>query len=381
MVDRKKVIDLDNLEIGQEKIEAPAQDLGLGGLPVAQPRKGGVQEMYDKYKKQAFLFDISGSMGDGMLPDEIEKMYHWTDTIQEKFLTKLKEDMRKNFALRYVGGWDPEEAVIDAKIAEELQKQTMQQLMLEVDEDELEDPLVMQQIEEDAKDAVNAMAQEEKDNVIFFLTYGMEPYIGIALKMYIIRQSLPSLYNIKLVPTGVQGSHMRKIDVMKQAANQFIEERFRKNADAQVLAYQFDDYTELMTQNVTKDGLIAAVQTLHPRGGTNIYLAIDTTIKEFKRAPSAMALHHVVLVTDSETNEGMMIEHDLLPKLKVQGIVLDFIHIVGTGMWVANFKDSTDALKRVCKATGGDFIEVNTPSEFNQKFLKAASRLLIPAKV
>jgi len=278
--------------------------------------------------------------------------------------------------------YGPTDAEITAKLDSEIQKLLQSEMEMELDEEDLEDDSVMEEIEEDAKKLVAAMPKLDKDDKMFFLAYGLEPVIGKELRIYVIRQQLHKAYDdLKLVETGVKPTSMGKIDVMKNAAKQFIGERFDRHPDAKVYAYQFDDIVELMTADISKDGLLQAVDRLYPRNGTNIFAALDVALKELKRSPSPMALHQIVLVTDGETSEGEWIEKELLPRMKAQGVVLDFIFIVGSGMWSNHYQESTAALKRVCKETGGEFTQVDTPSDLTQKFLKAAHRLMIPARV
>lgn len=382
---RKDLIDLDNLDVAQDAVPSVEKEndvIGNAGGLATQAKGNQIDSIFDRYKKLLFLFDISGSMGEGMLPDEIEKMYHWSDVVLDQFLKALQNDVRKNFLNRYIGAWmKPTDAELDAEIEKQLIAMHFQIMRMEIDEDSYDE----EDLEKDAKAVVDQLGIQEKANELFFLTYGMEPTTaGMDLKLYIIRQSLAQVYGIKLVPTGVQATSQRKIDVMQNAASQFVNERFSKCPDAIVMAYQFDDSPELITRDCTKDGLLKAIPHMHPRGGTNIFSAIATALGEFKRSPSALGSHHIVLITDAESSDGLDVEKDQLPKMKELGVVLDFIQIKGTSadQWGTEvYRQSADALRRICSATGGDYTEVNTPAEFTKKFLAAANRLLIPSKV
>jgi len=382
----KKMIDLDALESGKAVVAEEVPVTTGPGAVAAMPKSKGVEAMFDRYKKMAFLFDISGSMGEGMLPDEIDKLYRWSDEILEKFLAYMRKQVKEQFLHNhsiYDQLTDAEyaakvEEVIVQTITRELQMAGAEEFVDEEDEDDLtaQGKGHKAQAIEHFKD----MTEEEKDDMLFDNVYGFPPVIGQELKYHIIRQQLhrDNRCGVELQKTGIKAVSMAKMDVMKMAASNFISERFTKVPDAQVLAYKFDDNTVLMTSDITKDGLLRSVDMLRPEGGTNIFSALSIAISEFKRAQSAVGSHHIVLVTDAESGDGEAIEKQLLPKMKELNIVLDFIQIKGMGEMGWYYKSTLETLKKVCAATGGEFVEVNTPTDFNQKFLKAANRLCLP---
>lgn len=376
---KKQMINVDDLEAGAPvRVEEVEITNGIGGLPVMQS-KGGLNSMVDRHKKQIFLFDISGSMGDGMVPNEIEQMYTWSDEGLEKVIEFMHGDCEQEFGRRN-NVWSGDHADIEAEFKKQAVKQIEAQI--EMDLDENEEDATDEELAKMAKAQFDQMTPNELKDLMFELTYGFAPLVSSDLKLYFVRNSLDRKYETDVKRTSFKATSMRKIDIMKKAASQFIGERFDKVPDAQVLAYQFDDVCELLTTDISKVGLIAATDKMMPRGGTNIFMAMDIALKEFKRLPSALGAHHIVLVTDAESGDGNVIKQRLLPIMKDLNVVLDFIQVKGKDSdqaWNTFCTDNVKILKEVCDATGGEFVVVNTPSDFETKLLKAANRLLLTA--
>lgn len=378
-----KGIDLDSLEVGNATVqENPVEAPVAGAVPTAQPKQKTVNAMFDKYKKMVFLFDVSGSMGDGMLPDDIDKMYFWNEDILQSFLDRLWSDLDAQFQRRYFGPWEkPTPQDFENKNAEVIGGYFKTEILTELLMAGGDDSVDEESLEKLVQARVDSLSEQDRKTMKFFFTYGIEPVISENLKYLIVRKQLHHQYSLDLrkVPGYVVNS-MAKMDVMKKAASAFIKERFDKNPEAQVLAYAFDHQISLLSNEITADALLKAVDQMHPTGGTDIYQAVSIALKEFNRAPSAVGSHHIVLVTDAESSDGEAVE-SLLPKLKDAGIVLDFIQVRGTiDSEHPTTRENAEILKRVCKMTGGDYTEVNTPSDFTQKFLAAANRLCLPPK-
>lgn len=164
-----------------------------------------------------------------------------------------------------------------------------------------------------------------------------------------------------------------KMDVLKKASKSMVEERRSKYPEANIEVIFFN--TEIRHgQNLTTDGLVRDIQKTEAAGGTRILTAIKYALEVCHARPSSVNLHHIVLVSDGEDGSALDVP-DLVPQMKKMGVVLDFIFM---GQAVNVDDPCVAALKRASEATGGTFTIVGTAKDFEEKFIQASTRALLP---
>lgn len=283
-------------------------------------------DMYDRFSKLWYVVDASGSMGEGMISEDYVKRFKWSPEILEAFRSKMRTD---------------KDLVQEAE---------------EWDEDAEEEVLV------EVPMNVDSMSDDD-------------------LKMVILRENLADKYQIDLeMDHSVRLKSRSKMMALKDAAKSFVHTRFMKFPDARVGLFQFENHPQLLCATGASEAeVMEAINRLPDDGGggTNIYAAVERVVNECKQKPSEVGLHHVVLVSDGCDYGGVRVK-ELLPKMKELGIVFDFIYMVGTSgdsMGEAVAK----VMREVCEATGGEYTVVKTEQDFEQKFLAASNRPMLPA--
>lgn len=291
-------------------------------------------EIYDRFGKLVYLFDDSNSMDQHMSNSISPDMYEWDAELLAKFRKAMENYLSQ----------------IEKKAASD-----------------------------DGDDRFGDDEDEEEP------LFNEIPVSDEELKRLICALGLDDEFKIKLEPSSTfyrpKSGTKSKIQAVKEAARGFVEKRFAKYPEANVLVFSFDQDCRALSRAANKDAVMNGVNQLQAQGGnTRIVPAVATVIGEFKRRPSPVSAHHMVLVTDGYDNaDGLMT--DLLPQLKELGIVFDFIFVKGTSCFEDDYryKNKIDAIKQVCEATGGEYTEVKTVDDFEQKFLAYSNRPLLPA--
>lgn len=277
-------------------------------------------DMYDRYKKLIYLFDISWSMSDGMALEDHVRSYKWT---KEK-LDEFREAIR---------------AVMET-----------------VDDDDEEGDILDQE-----EDVFNFDLKDDE-----------------ALKRAILEHNWQRDFGIQLEKDeSFKSPTISKMTAVKNAAKEFVTARFNKYPDANVLVYAFDTSVEARTKGFGRDIVLAAVDGLNPSGGTNITPAVKAAVAECRSRPSQLGANHIVLVSDGMDYQAVKVE-ELLPEMKQRNIVFDFIFVVGSDTMGPSDMHVINVLEKVCKETGGEFTTVRTVKDFQVKFLQASSRLCLP---
>lgn len=164
-----------------------------------------------------------------------------------------------------------------------------------------------------------------------------------------------------------------KMDVLKKASKAMVEQRREKYPEANIEVVFFN--TEIQHgRNLTTTGLVNDIQKTNAVGGTRILPAIKYALEVCHARPSSVNLHHIVLVTDGEDGSALDVP-DLVPQMKQMGVVLDFIFM---GQAVNVDDPCVAALKRASEATGGTFTIVGNAKDFEEKFIQASTRALLP---
>ena len=316
-----KVMDVE--EVGLVHIPKKQEDANKAQVPM-QAGKNQMDTIYDRYQKKVYLFDRSFSMESGMAPEDEKAMYLWT----EDTLTKFRQFIADQLQVDVVAG--------------------------------KEDP-------DEAADLVKKLADDEE----------LKKYI-IEHKLHLMPGMAPARdYNhIKVTE--------RKIEAVRGAMKRFVEKRFQKFPDAQVGMVGFGSSSRWMVYpGAPKPEVMLAIDGLAPdMGGTNIVSPISMAMTEFKKRPSHVGSHHIVMVSDAEAYIEKSVVMDFLHQMKELNVVMDFIYIQGqdeaTRYAEINPDSALELLKKMCKETGGEFVTVRKSSDFEIKFFQASERKALP---
>ncbi len=205
------------------------------------------------------------------------------------------------------------------------------------------------------------------------------------IKERIVRHDMTTDFGI--MPTlGKRQTPPSRMELLKRLAAAEISARFKKFPSARVAVVAFggntftlfDDGVEAQVEGAIAqldcNGMSVATGEsgyMHSRvdsNETNILGAISAGMDICRAKPSAVGLHHFILVTDGGSHTSLT---SWVPNMKSSGIVLDYIHIGESGY-------VNDDVKRACEATGGEFMVCNTEKDIAEKFTLAASRLCLP---
>jgi von Willebrand factor type A domain len=315
--------------VQKEEFEKVLDDVHIGGGET-------VNEMYDRLSRLLYVIDSSGSMAESMMDVNDTKPYDWTKPMIEELRLAIK----------------------------------MENPNVGLDSEEAEQYEYPEDIPEDEALDVDAMSDQEVK--VYALTHGQQDHYRNV-----------NFGGVKIPYSGVYGRKKdtrTKMQALKEAARNFVKQRFLKFPEALVSIFSFEDRARLISQGPTEQAVLAAIDSLPDfgGGGTNIYEAVSTAVNECKQRPSEVGLHHIVLVSDG-MDGGATRCQNLLERMKSTGIVFDFIYMLGAG------GDEGDhvikVLKALCEATGGEFTIVRSEQDFAQKFLAVSSRPLLPASV
>ncbi len=166
-----------------------------------------------------------------------------------------------------------------------------------------------------------------------------------------------------------------KENVARKVVAKAIEERFERYSTSNVRLVEFD--TEATVCPFTDQNRLLNHIRNHSwgHGGTKILDALKKCLDIISRKPSPVNLHHIVLVTDGidETSRDAL---SLLPAFKAKGVVLD-LNILQSP---STFNEPlAEELLQLVAAVGGTVQYIRSASEFEKKYLAAASRLCLPA--
>ena len=386
--------DMDNLENVQPATTQDADQTFLGGI-VHQAGGSKLDAVYDKYQKFVYVIDISGSMGEGMLPGEIDQVAYWSPIVLDKIKAKLVESAKIGY------GWThSEKAAIDFfksevdRLTEHLTQidehiiELNEALADASDEDEKEE--IMDEIGGLGVSITEAKAQLElarNPTPEQLEAKRLRDLIGFdlddeeSLKVRIYTENLDKRFGVELARTGLGLSSINKITVVKKSTVRFVDERLQKYPKADITVIKFDDKVEVLGRKLTKEQLIDRINSMHPRGGTDIYRAVFTALQECKARPAALGANHIVLVTDgdSHTVDGLQA---LVADMIQKHVVLDFVFIEGTagsGYSSPYAKGYVEQIKKISAATNGIVVTVNNALDLEKKLFEVSVRKCLPA--
>lgn len=288
-----------------------------------QSNSGSLGDVFDKFQKMIYLFDVSASMSAHIAGtnEEIVNQYKWTET-----------DLK----------------TIKAHVISESQ------------------------------DLCSGEGLSDEDAVMDCCQFDISN--ELELKMYAVthQANIFDSLGIRLVQNSEVTKIHTKLEVVKDAAKRFVRQRFEKYPDSQVLVYSFDTESTQRVADAGVDAVLKAIDELHLGGGTDIFSAVSRAVNEFKKRPSHVQAHHIVLVSDGADYGARNIEFQLLDKMKELNIVFDFIYIKGEDRGWGDDNKIITSIQKVCDTTGGDYRAVNSAEDFETKFFAASSRPLLP---
>lgn len=309
--------------------------------PKAAPA-ASLADIYDRFLKRIYLFDISGSMTTKMVGDETADSIEWNEYRLQHIEEQIKEIHSKEERLNT---WMLEHDA-DGDIPSHLQLDSLDTVL-----STYEDPLPSDVDEEEKPAAIESMKQFIVDNHLM-LDLGLHAKDGT---------ELPS-----------------RMDLVSTTCLSMIKQRYDKYPEADVSAFAFDTKATPLDSR-PKERLFEEIEALRRRfgGGTDIKVAFDAAFALIKGSPSPMQMNHIVVVSDGEDNVADYINEVAAKRCKALNIVVDFIHVTTP---YHDFEDAStvDALKALCTNTKGEYTKVTTRTEFEQKLIAASTRLLLP---
>ena len=307
-------------------------------VPKPQEEPSVVKKMegvYDELSKKIFLFDCSGSMREQLA--ETDK-YLWPEATME----------------------------VIRKVARDLLTKTPNPIMAEIEREHAYFP------------ADRFLARHD---------WGTEPSEirnDAGLKAAVVAYDLMKYFGV--IPDVTRDPNQRPIsrtDVVRKLAKREVLKRFDRFPEGKLSVIRFNDYAEVLFESevVSKHdhGRIQEIREkleevfnskLEGSGCTNYLEALRTGLESCRRFPSKVGLHHFIFVGDGE--DGVCAAHieSWIPTLQASGVVLDYIHIGET--------TPNRGIVNTCIALGGQCVTVSSETEFEDRFVEAATRKLLP---
>jgi hypothetical protein len=295
-----------------------------------------MNSMFDQFAKLVFLFDVSGSMS-GHVAKSYEKQYLWTDAI----LMGIR-NAAQNAVIDYntTGGAN-------------LLADDMEVLKLADDVRGLNGELMFTPDDDD-------------------------------LKQRVVRHDLLDLFKIYPDFSGKVEKAPTRIELVKKLAKSELQSRFDKFPDSRIAVIPFGDQPAVMFDDGAPADLWPSLDRLQTSmyvnqpdgrsvacgGGTDILAGIRKAMDVCRANPSSVGIHHFIVVSDGEDSVAADNIGAWVPAMKASGIVLDYIHI--------GDRNVNQGIADACKALGGDAVTVNSEKDFEEKFIQAVQRKLLP---
>lgn len=332
--------------------------LNLGGAGLVLRKKAleqnaefkKISDTYSEFAKLIFLFDVSGSMNARIAVDKHGESY--ADEFQ----------------------W-PQGCLAD------INKRLMSVIANTVEA-------------ENGNPDADTLTDVELHPLINFFSFPPIPHCSddIELKNLIVKNNLMSFLGIIPDLTKKHQEPPTRLGVLRTLAKQEIHARFEKYPNSRIAVIPFSGQAAPLFDDGKQDEIDAAIEKLDsnmtiPRygvgmdeygkpvvkslcvmdGGTDIMVAINEGLEVCRAHPSAVGIHHIIVVSDG----GSGINTAWTPILKSSGVVLDYIHI---GDEYVN-----ELLAAMCKELGGECVTVNSEKDLKEKFKLAVNRLMLPA--
>jgi len=239
-------------------------------------------------------------------------------------------------------------------------------------------PKVKDLIDYDIESFVQAQYPDPKDEVELFLKWGnkfnassKEAVLEVGFKVNPKRNGVEAAKNIMLV-VDISGSMASddRLELLKNTLVQFIN---RCSAKDRIGLVVFDDAASLAfpSQLLTnKLALIQIIQTLQPRGGTNIYNGLVLGMDELMKTKSASTVNRLVLMTDGYCSVEPAVTIEKAKSYVAKGIQ---ISAIGVGV------DYNQALLSQLASVGGGLMQMAGDSkQIQAAFLKEFLSMIEP---
>ena len=340
------MIDLDNAHIEDDSVPNDAVKDIATAAPAQVPALEGQDIARDRHTKKIFVIDRSGSTHDNVAAVSRIGLLVWPDEVFEWTRRRIENAERRQVAA-------DDEYLSDLENGEE-----------EATATEVE---------------VHAIDNDVPDDDEHWAA--LDPNDRDAIRTAVLR------YNLKVPFDPGTSFSTTKYKLIQAVVARAIRERVHKFPDAKIYGIFFDSKPEHIQTAVTDDEsgktryrpataeeIIAAVYADYFNGGgTDITKGLASAVALCRRSPSAVKLHHVILITDGLDYGALDCVQFIEPMQKL-GICLDVVHI--------SDEPNTEVgalLKRVCEQTGGEYQVADDVEAFQVKLLNAAGRLLLTA--
>lgn len=140
------------------------------------------------------------------------------------------------------------------------------------------------------------------------------------------------------------------IENAKSAATQYVQ---KLRTGDQVGLVQFDDRVDLL-EAITNDKarVVAAIGTIQPRGDTAVYDALNSAVAQVPNCGRKA----VTILTDGDDTASKSNSQSVITAANTANLPVFSVGIKGEG-----FNPAT--IKQISEATGGQYLEANTPTE------------------
>jgi len=392
----------DNVKQDDSTVKVETSQETAHDVSVVKTETTKLADIYDRFQKMVYAFDVSDSMADGILPGEIDKVADWTPETLQLFRVRIAENSKAGY------GWDSHLAQVKTALTTakleglrtelESTKEEIENLTEELkdnahglDADEKteikEMVVVLKERAEELLAEINAgviePSLEEIEAEAVKLHAGFDINDDYQLKLNVYTRGLDKSLKVPLVRTGLGLTTKSKIDTVRISAKDLIVKRLEKYPEASIDVITFANKVKVISTGTTKETLLEKISNLHLGGGTDIFAAVRKAIDLCKKSPSALATNHIILVTDGESYTVDQLTAEVIDEMKSNNIVLDLIFIKGmyASAYTPTYERFLEKIKAVVTATGGEVIEVSNAEAFTKKLRDVSSRLLIPAKV
>jgi Mg-chelatase subunit ChlD len=352
---------LDNMNFGNLGNEITLRKTELEAKPSLLKKLDAV---YDEHARLLFLFDTSGSMGSRVATDKHGKTFVDQFVWDAKQLAQIRADIAA--AIARLNG-----AMID--------------------------PFAAQPGDEEFAPLADKVPGPNGE---FMFTPDDED-----LKARIVRADMITLFQIPIDFSKKHQQPPMRMELVKKLAKQEIAGRFKKFPNALISVVPFSNHPVTLFDCQDPDNLWPALEGLSTSwqaflcpacgkvkpinsptevcdcgakmkhegsdGGTDILAAIRRAMDLCRAKPSPVGIHHIILVTDGEDGQADQNIGAWVPSLQASGVVLDYIHI-------GESHSANAGLKAACAALGGEYVVVNTERDFEEKFIAAVNRLMLP---
>ena len=297
-----------------------------------------ISDTYSEFAKLVFLFDVSGSMNAQIAVDKHGTSYASEFLWPESCLADIKKRVDRVIGnlVMDVNGDPNADVTTDSELTPLIDPFKMPPVPLFTDDEDLKSRIL-------------------KADLMGFL--GILPNIT---KKY---QEPPT-----------------RLGVLRTLAKQEINARFDKYPNSRIAVIPFSGRAGVLFDDGKQEEVDAAISKLDPNmqvpglrgetiymdGGTDIMVAINEGLEVCRKHPSAVGLHHIIVVSDG----GSGINTSWTPILKSSGVVLDYIHI--------GDETPNQELVGMCKELGGDCVTVNSEMDLKEKFKLAVNRMMLP---